>query len=462
MKKWKLILGLLAGTTGVGVLGGSLALHLWVKNNLTREALVQRLESELNCRAEVKSVDALIFSSPAHIVLTGVTVRERDDQVGRPLAERKAATGPAAFNAEQLELVVNWADLLHGKLHVSNLLITEVWLRDEVSAEGVSSLATILRTQKKARASTTSSPPVQPATSPAAPHQDKPANPPAVLLPIGITMDSLAVKGAVCSFLNRPARTRTKVNDMDFAITDLDIDTGNLKEHNQLHMKLSGRLGSTARVKVNDDYQEVTIADFTMDGAGVVNPLDAETGLFNPKATLDLLLKKGSTFGGFQTVGDATKGDKQVAAMKKMMGIDVSDVVIGGALAGDVAIRAKVQNGRLELLEDARLEFPDYAVTLRAGSWLDGSNDDHEFALQLLPNEALSKRITSGVGKQLGDGIGKTAQAVFNDGQGHFAIDLIATGRLSKPRIRLGGQAGSIQQLVEGVGGGLLKQLLNK
>jgi hypothetical protein len=54
----------------------------------------------------------------------------------------------------------------------------------------------------------------------------------------------------------------------------------------------------------------------------------------------------------------------------------------------------------------------------------------------------------------------KAGMALFNDGQGHLAIDLVSSGRLSKPKVRFGGQAGAIEQLFKGVGGGLLNQLL--
>jgi hypothetical protein len=60
----------------------------------------------------------------------------------------------------------------------------------------------------------------------------------------------------------------------------------------------------------------------------------------------------------------------------------------------------------------------------------------------------------------MGNGLAKAGLALFNDGQGHLAIDLVSSSRLSKPKIRFGGQAGALEQIFKGVGGGLLNQLL--
>lgn len=475
MKKWKIVLVSLLGVTGLGLLGGWLAMRSWVQNNLTKEALVLRLESELNCRADIADVSVNLFSNPARISLADLTLRERDAEAGKPLADRKPPQpGAAAFSAGYTVLVVRWTDLLRGNLHISDFSVVNLWLRDEVSPEGVSSLAEVLKRpgfkpKKQAVAHTKPAEPSAdhtqesrpqvvaggvPSGAPAAPA------PPAALLPLGLTMDSISFKNTTLLLINRQARTRTVCNELNLTVTDLDVDPSNLKAHNQMQIAIDGKMTSTARLKIKDALEDVKLADFAFEGKGVVHPLDPASGMFDPDAVLDLIVKQGSTFGGEQTIGEAAGGDKTLASMKKNLGIDISNVRTGGKLKRDLIANAKLAHGKLEFLNDVRLEFEDYSVLLHAGSWLDGGQDDHEFQLRLLPGDALAKQITGGLSDRMGNGVAKAGLALFNDGQGHLAIDLVSTGRLSKPKIRFGGQAGALEQMFKGVGGGLLNQLL--
>lgn len=466
MKKWKIILVSLLGVTGLGILGGWLAVRSWVQTNLNKEALVLRLESELNCRADVMDVQVNLFSNPARIALTDLTLRERDAEAGKPLADRKPAqTGAAAFSAGYANLIIRWSDLLRGNLHISNFSVLNLWLRDEVSSDGVSSLAEVLRhpgsKQKKPSVASTSASDKSKEPHPQATSSSGAAPaPPAALLPLGLTLDSLTVKNATLVLINRQARTRTVCNELNLAVTDLDVDPSNLAAHNQLRLTIDGKVTATSRLKVKDALQDVKLADFAFEGKGLVHPLEPATGLFDPEAALDLVVKQGSTLGGEQTIGEAAGEDKTLASMKKNLGIDISHVRTGGKLKSDLTASSKLQHGRLEFLNDMRLEFEDYSVLLRAGSWLDGGQDDHEFQLQLLPGDTLAKQVTGGLSEHLGGGMAKAGMALFNDGQGHLAIDLVSSGRLSKPKVRFGGQAGAIEQLFKGVGGGLLNQLL--
>jgi hypothetical protein len=173
-------------------------------------------------------------------------------------------------------------------------------------------------------------------------------------------------------------------------------------------------------------------------------------------------LDKGSIFGGTTTVGQAAAKDKTFEQMKKNFGIDVSDVVLGGALQEEVVIDVNLKNSRVTFAKDTRFSFPDYVVTLRQGSWLNAQQDDHESHLLLVPSEPVANKIMDGVKSKMGDGLSDTALGIFNDGKGKLAFDIISTEKLSKPKFKLGGQAGQIEQLFKGFGGGLLKGLLNQ
>ena len=143
--------------------------------------------------------------------------------------------------------------------------------------------------------------------------------------------------------------------------------------------------------------------------------------------------------------------------MKSNFGIDVADVKVGGQLQADMKTLVAVNGPLVKFAKDAVFPFPDYTVTLREASWLDGAENKQEMQLLLLPSDALAKTLLDGVKVKLGDGLVKVAQEMFNDGQGHLAFELVSKGTLSKPKMELGGQAGELQKAFKGLFKGLLK-----
>ena len=99
MKKLTWILISLSGVLVLGGGGGWLLTKAWLEKTLTADAIAEQLENEWNCRVEVKGLSVRLAENPAVIGLEEIRISPRDEEVGTPLAQRKAATAPGAVIA---------------------------------------------------------------------------------------------------------------------------------------------------------------------------------------------------------------------------------------------------------------------------------------------------------------------------------------------------------------------------
>ncbi len=480
MKKLKWIVLGLSVLLLVGGVGGGLALKSWLGTVLTRESLIRQLETQWNCRADATSLTVSLWSSPARVEITNLNLAPRDAEADAetPLAARKPLTSALA-GADHVVLEVDLADLVHRRLHVKRLTLTSVRARNEISEDGGNLLAKLFSkplslAPASAAPKVVAAAPVSGEKATSVPTEPGAATPPAGNAPftppepqqplpkkhrpvfqasalgMSVVIDEARLEQASYHENNRIAHSRTDVSDLNLAISQVDVDPGDLERHNQCKIDLSAHLQTSGRTRIGADTQNVKTSDFTFETHSNIHPIDATTGELSPSGTLDLLLKKGSVFGGFTTIGELAGNDKGLANAKKNFGIDVSNIKAGGDLQEDMRTAVKINGPRIEFTQDARLLFPEYAGIVRAGSWLNGGEDLHEMQLQLVPSDALSKSLQDGVKEKFGDGGMKIALGIFNDGQGRLAFDLISSGRLSKAKVELGGQAGALQNLFKG------------
>ena len=476
MKTWKWILISLASLAVVGGGAGWFALQSLLKDSLSKESIVQQLEAKWNCRVAIEDFKAELTSSPARLVLTNLSVAPRSDEVAKPLAQRAPIPeGTGYVHVDSATLDVDLTALLQKKVHVQRLVVAGAYVRDDVTTEGVSRLAELFDPPPSTAVATAADvAPVPPSTKPELRNNGESVKPetaavapvapalPEAVNDMSYRVEELLLEGVIVHLRNRQSKTVNHIDDLRLRISDVDVALADLAAHNQAKIEISGKVVSTGRARVGEVIKDVPVANFAFSGQGEVKPYDLATKTLNPEATLIARLDKGSIFGGTTTVGQAAAKDKTFQQMKKNFGIDVSDVVLGGALQEEVVIDVNLKNSRVTFAKDTRLSFPDYVVTLRQGSWLNAAQDDHESHLLLVPSEPVANKIMDGVKSKMGDGLSATALGIFNDGKGKLGFDIISTEKLSKPKFKLGGQAGQIEQLFKGFGGGLLKGLLNQ
>jgi hypothetical protein len=482
MKSLKRILLALISLTIFAGLGTWWWASSWLNTELTKESLVQKIENATNCRAQIDDFQWSLASPPAKLRLTKLQLatRDSDSEMAKPLSQRaKLLPEAVQIMADSALLEIDWSDLLmHRRLHVGKLSIEGLFVRQEISKEGENSLATLF-TKPQVTAVVVENTDATPPTTAEAPtkHTDKKASQKtpsaspdatektsaadAARVGIAFVIDEAVLDRASFHIVNREAKTRTDINDLHLGLTQIDIDPTDLAHHNSCDVALSAKVIVEGRAKIGDEIKPVRMADLSFTSTGKLQPFDAELGELIPLTTLELALPKGAILGGHMTIGDTASKDKKFREMKDKFGFDISDIRIGGELQESMVVKLQSKAGRLDVLTDALFKFPEYTLAMKGGSWLDSGSDEQEMNLALTLSAPVAERIFTGAQQKVGD-LSKLASQVFDDGEGHTVIELIGSGKLSKPEFKLGGKAGAIQNALQGLGGGLLQGLLNK
>jgi hypothetical protein len=426
---------------------------MFLRGFITKERLVAQLEAALPCKVSVTSVESSLFSIPATISIHGLLLS--------PLNPEDKAS---EVKIDLAQLKVRLFDLIFRKITVDQLLLSGVYLKDEVSKESQSSLAQMLKEPKEESApqqrtaepvSVATAPPVVETASPEAPVEVEVTDEKGRSASLAFAVKEALVEKATVHFLDRKNLNKTELTDLRFRLYDVDVDPNDLASHNQCKLELSGHAMMYDRR--NKEWIELVKAPFN--GSGQVRPLDPASGLPLPEALFAFSIPKGSQLDGVRTLGEmAGKGGGGLDKVKDFLGIDLAKLPLGGVLQEDITIRLQVKGNHVQWQEDTHMSFPDYRFTLKQGSWLDSAVNDSRMEFICLPSVDMSKNLLSGVTKSLGDGMAANVQKVFDGGSGQLAIPFNFGGPLDKLQPSV--PPDTLRKLFETMGGGLLNGLL--
>lgn len=496
-----------AGVLVVLGAGGMFWARSWLEDRLSKESLVAQMETSWSCRAQVENVSLVLMSSPARLEITGCIVAPRDAEAAKPLAQRTPlVAGKTGVSIGRAVLEVTLQDLLSRRLNVQQLTLSDVIVEENVPKEGDSSLSLMFARPDKAEAkvaaapqgptpspspasSSAASPAPSPPTESPAPATVASADPTAVPNPAGTDMAnephekkkkekavhepevfvasqlgfSISVKSAsiVRGSFHRDdhrATTKTDVTDLNFSISEIDVNPADLASHNSLKVALSGKWKQRGRVGPKEVRREVTMADVAIKGDGTMHPFDATTGEWKPVSDLSLTMKKDSVLGGYMKLGETGSKD-----LKKLddYGIDLRDLSLGGPLLADANLRLTFENDRMTLQQDTAFTMPDFELVLLKTSWLNAAQDEHEMQVRITCGQKLQEQVILGVKKFLGDDLSANIVKALADDKGRIYFEMLSTGRLSKPNVKPDVKR-LMNRVLEGVGGGLLDGLIKK
>jgi hypothetical protein len=257
---------------------------------------------------------------------------------------------------------------------------------------------------------------------------------------------------------NRVNKTKTRLEGLQFALTDIDVDPNQLKEHNSVKMSLAMRLTLEGRGKVAGEMKDVTFAKVEVSGDGALQPFEEITGVWSPVSDWELKLAKGSVLAGYMTMGEASA---DAAKKMKEYGLDLSDMTMGGELLEAAVLKMAFSDNRLLVREDARFQMPEYEVRMAKGSWLNSAKDAQDLVIRLVCGEELQKRLRegmlkSGLPEKMADSVIK---AFLDEASGRLSFDMRASGRVTRPDLKPAWDKALERAIQGGALEGLLKSL---
>ncbi|MCE9519338.1 MAG: hypothetical protein K8R87_07285 [Verrucomicrobia bacterium] len=488
--------------------GTMVGLRTWVTGWVNRPKLIAEMEAGWNCRAELKSTSLSFFSSPAKVVLGGLYLAPRDEEVARPLKERSAFDpATALLSAGRIELTVSLSDLLRRKASISRLRIDDFNLRDEIDEEGDGLLDYLFEKPDAENAPETTAyllrnleQCIQPWQTPAStrilapaqalsegeskeikPGDTKIGGPEpkpklkkkrskkkkehkpfkASDLRLALAAEEASVENGRVELLDLGQQTRILFEHVRLAFKDVDVAPDDLAHHNVCSLELS------ADIKLEKTDVAQTLVNCSLTGTGTIKPFDVESGEWNPDISLEPTVRKGSLLGGTLMKDQMRSKDAQKL---KEYGIDLGDVALGGVLCEDVSTEVHLAKGKLIVKKDTRLVFPDYEIALEGGSWFHGRSDSHIARGELVVGTELSAKILAQAQKSLAVKYGETlaglaaqaAMTVLQDDKKRLVIKFKSKGKLSKPEITWDNPLNDVKDILKNSGADLLNGLLGK
>lgn len=474
----KMILTVLALLV-LGVIATPLVGAWLLRRYVEKDFLVEQIEKNIDARVQIDDVALTLFSWPPSLRISGFKVAERDEYVGRPLADRPPLKeAPLQVEMAYAELVPE--DLFHGRFSTKVIRIIGLDAMETVSADKGGTLERLFQPPAEKRASMQGAAqdveapraiPVEPAppapalaSSPAPRSYAMQPEPPPPAAPVDaahaapqgsqrVPLREISIEQSRLRMRNEGAGARFagEISDFNLYVTEIDIDPADLGGHNHLKVRLSAKAVLDGMAELGGQARQVRFADMTLHGEGDVNPIDPATLAWNPAATLNLVIASGSVLGGHMTFGDAAGGD-----IEKLMkyGIDLRGIRVGGPLQQELAVKALLRHQQMTFLDDAHLVMPDYQVTVKRDSWFDFAKDDQGLLTRLYLGEALKEQVVRGIASRgLGQSVSRMIVDAFSDGSGRLSFDLTITGSLSHPQVKP-----DIQVKLEHLLGGDLEQ----
>jgi hypothetical protein len=432
--KWWLLVLLLLPLVLLGV-------AQWILSSmLTPDALVARLEATYNCRAEVTSASADLWSRPAKVTLVGLKLSPRDADADQatPLAQRQPSDSKKAIlSLANASLTVDLWSLLKRDLNVKDLLLQNVSLATTTSMEGINNFNIMM--SKPALVAGKPNPALQAvAQDPNATPESKTTSGPFTVkdLPLASSLGSAKLENLRMDFRSDKKRQNLRFENVAFSLTDVQIDANNLAQENQLAFQLDGDFFIIGKRKFEH-------ANLGVQLSGKFQPFDAKTGQLAPMR-FHVALEKDSKLreiAAIERISQKMKKWERYGLTFKPLPAEV--IVLKDCTADFVLAQPK-----LSVDSDLTLFFDNYEVILQKGGWIDldtneckldlyviGSQSVSQQALQDF-NDSLKKKIGDTIGSTLGEKVTKLFKKeslILADGR--LSVPIGLTGDLSKPEV---------------------------
>ncbi len=430
---------------------------------LTNEFLVKQIESAINVRANVDKVNINLFSALSSIEVEGIQLTYRDDVAdkGTPLPERKPLKS-SVISISKADIKLSLIGILQKKFELKKLLISEPKVSLIMFENGGNNLTTLF----KSPALVNGEP--NPALTPEAiaerkkeaeeerrASKDEPSEPfTAKDIPVAIKMGLVgAEKGDIQVTMKKTGQV-IKVQDLNFKLSDIDIDGSDLASHNHVGV------GFDADVTIiGKNKQEA--AKFLLDTDGDLQPFVEKSGLVNPSVVYNVKMEENSFLSGFAAF-DAIAGE---LPLLNQAGLKLDKLKEKSILKKDVKFKIAYSDGKVTFLDEPTFPSKNYDLQIEKGSFLVIPTNYHEMRMGMLYEEDESKKSISGVDakiKEATKGQGDPKE-LRNKILGNLIKDerifipFKTSGDLRNPTVTLGVEIGSLSDLIGGAVKGAIK-----
>ncbi|MBL9155027.1 MAG: hypothetical protein JNK37_21275 [Verrucomicrobiales bacterium] len=428
------------------ILGVLLVAGVWIGwrvtvGYLTPDFLVAQIERKWHCRAHIDAVTVRMTGTAA-VELTGLALAPRDEHAGqgKPLAERPALeAGAAPLRCESVSLEIRPAELIQRKVNIQRLTIAGLAVDTAIDRNGDATVERLFDPL--------------PAAHPAGDETVSAMAAAGAEMEAGTfstVADRVEVKGGQASFLVEASGTIIRLDGLELALTEIDVDPAEPAAHNRARFQFSSEL--IVAPPSSDQAETAEHLRGRVSGSGEAAPLNVTTGRMDPAWTCDLTLHQGTQINTFPVIDRLQKLLEGIDTA----GVDLKDLNIRGTLLADANTRVAHAGGRYLIEQPLQLALPDTQLVLNDGSWLHTGTNQHEIRGQVVASEVLTRKIEGKVDAYLkkkarGLPAESLRQLVLGPvtKDGRLALEFTSSGDLAKPKADIVTPLGNLSEVID-------------
>jgi hypothetical protein len=452
LARWKLLLAILILLPLV-----LLGIAQWMLHRLlTPTSLVARMEESLNCRVELTSASANIWSLPATVSLNGLKLapRDADADSGKALDQRQPLNPKTVvMTLEQANLQVDLWSLISGNLNIHDLLLKNVNVTSNTTADGTNSLSALFG--KPATVAGKPNPKLEKEIKlptvgkPAAPNEGHPFN--VRDLPVASALRGAKVEGVSIEFKSDQRKEIFRFENAGLSLNDVQFDPAALGNKNHATLDLRSKFIIISKRKldeINPATGKQVIERFEQANLGIAlngsfSPFDPKTGNL-AGIPFALSLEKDSTLNEVVAIQRISQKMKRW----ERYGLSFAPLPDEVVMTETSKVNMIYEQPKLTVASDLILKFDNYELILHQGSWLDLASNQCKFEIEIIGSKSVSdqavKDFTGSLIKKVGEGVGATLgskvtqlftkeKLILPDGR--LSVPMGLTGDIGKPEV---------------------------
>ncbi|MCH2024605.1 MAG: hypothetical protein MK172_02590 [Verrucomicrobiales bacterium] len=418
-------------------------LGIFVSKKITKDSIVNLLESEKNLRMDIGELSSGIFGGK--VVLSDILLSPRDEFAdnGTATSERsEPIKSTTRIKISDAAIKVRLIDFLFGTLSIDALTIDGLDIAYAIDEEGDHTLDPMLDPPKYVKGSLNPEYEEKRKRRELAKARRKMKSADESIvddsfnvseMPMATKLRSLILRDSIVSIRLIKSNNRIAFTGIKGSVSDLDVDPMDLTRHNSAQLELSGNLSVTG------PDGTTKYADLNLQADGKIQPFDSQTGFLNPDLVTDLTVKKGSRIMSLPIASRLASTLDQL----QEAGLDMSVIEEILVVNEDSRFRLGLRNYILRAVEPLPVIINGNRLVIEEEAWLNTANDEHLINASFTFSEKISNSTFTRANTMLSEIVGESvagpvAELLFTpvtkDGRIH--IPFVSSGDFNRPKVR--------------------------
>lgn len=460
MKKILIGVGIFIAVLIIALIG----ISIYISTLINEDFIVEQIESNMNCRAEINELDVGLFSAVSSIGLNGVKIGPRDSVAnkGIPQKDRKPMKG-GVIEAGSISLALQFGPLLAKKFVLDKLVIDGAKLNLSIYANGGNNLNSLFKTPLVVGGKRNPALDKKPEKKDEKEKDDPEKGPKkaftAADIPVAGTLKKIGLTNSNASIHLQKTGDTIQVQGLELLLTDIDIDGKDLANHNSAYFNLD----TTVKVFNRSKQEKVKLI---LDSGAKIVPFETKSGKVNPNVRYQLTVKEGTTLHSF-TVLDQLAGSLPVL---KNIGLKMDQLAKKAVLQEDVKVVINYRRSLVRLINEPTFKTKHYDLGIRKGSWIRLNNSTHHMTGKVISSKAESDKGISHVDNEIAKqvkGDKAAAKKIRNKLLGSLVendrifLAFTSKGSLSSPQVTMLSNIPGISDLIKGAIGEAINSKIN-